>query len=169
MSAKPFVLSNLDVYFSIAKDALAKSKKLEGSQRTPKPDGTRFVITHDPDRRSFKHSLIAIVFAGIFLDALLHIEGKRRLGRSKYRKLKYEKMPYAKRLKTIGIDDEKLLMDCERFRQSRNDLVHEKAIEIWPSTKTRQQLRTAQEEAQHAMSFIQSLVDLLKYGGQPQH
>jgi hypothetical protein len=169
MSAKPFVLSNLDVYFSIAKDASAESKELEEKQRTAKPDGTGFVISHDPDRRSFKHSLIAIVFAGVFLDALLHIEGKRRLGRSKYRKLKYEKMPYAKKLKAIGIDDEKLLTDCERFRQSRNELVHDKAFEIWPSTKLRRKFRTAQEEARHAVSFIQSLVDLLNYDGRPWH
>lgn len=76
------MISNADVYLTIAEEALAKSKQLDEIARIPKPDGhPGFVITYDPKRTSFKQSLIAIVFAGVYLEALLYIVGVERLGR----------------------------------------------------------------------------------------
>jgi len=68
------MLSNANVYLAIAEEALAVSKQLDEASRRAKPDGQPgFVITYDPERTSFKQSLIAIVFAGIYLESLLYI------------------------------------------------------------------------------------------------
>lgn len=149
-------ISNLNVYRAIAGDALAKSQELEAALRLPRPGGGS-VIRYDPNRGSFKHSLIAIVFAGIYLDALLHIEGVRRLGKAQYRAV--EKKPYEDKLVAVGISDRDVIAACKRFRTSRNDLVHEKAIELAPSPKAR--FRVAQKEASHAIAFVDRVSILL--------
>ena len=78
-------MSNANVYIVIAEEALAESKQLDEASQRPKPDGqSGFVITYDPERTSFKQSLIAMVFAGIYLDALLYIVGMDKLGKDEY-------------------------------------------------------------------------------------
>jgi len=80
------VLSNFDVYFAIAEEALRKSKELGEAHRAPKPDGTPgYILRFDPERQSFKQALISIVFSCISLEDLLYIYGIQRFGKKKYR------------------------------------------------------------------------------------
>jgi hypothetical protein len=58
------VLTNLNVYFAVAQEALAEVMKLDSQAKKPKPDGVPgFVITLDLERQSFKQSLICIAFS----------------------------------------------------------------------------------------------------------
>lgn len=151
------MMSNLHTYLALAKDSLRSAKRFSTSHRKPKPDGAPgFIIRYDPKQKSFKYSLISIVFAGIYFEALAHIEGTKRLGKSKYKKI--TKATYEIKLRALGFTDKTLLLGCKRFRKSRNDLVHEKAIDLKTSKAT---LRFAQVEAQHAVEFVQQVAKLL--------
>jgi hypothetical protein len=113
-------------------------------QRSPRPDGG-FIVRQDLNRTSFKQSLIAIAFAGIYLDALLHVEGPRSLGKTRYKKLrgKYGRNPiYEEKLAACGITDTETLEECRAFRESRNNLNHKKAIE--PAELSKTSIRFAQ-------------------------
>ena len=80
--------SNLHIYLAIAKNSLAESDRIGAAQTRPKPDGEKgSIITYDPEHKSFKHSLVAIAFAGIYLEALLYIKGVKRLGKAAYDKI----------------------------------------------------------------------------------
>jgi hypothetical protein len=153
------MISNANVYLAIAEQALAESKRLDKAARIPKSDGhPGFVITYDPERTSFKQSLIAMVFAGIYLETELYIVGMGQLGKDQYKKI--EKKPYEEKLRALSVTDTETLATCKRLREARNDLVHEKAIE--PLTIDRAEFRTAQREAEIAVSFVRSIVGLLR-------
>ena len=153
------MISNANVYLAIAEEALAESKRLDEAARIPRPDGQpRFVVTYDPEHTSFKRSLIAIVFAGIYLEALLYMVGVEQLGRDAY--MKIDRKHYEEKLQALGVTDIETLATCKRFRDARNDLVHEKAIE--PLAIDGTALRTAQREAEIAVSFVRSIDGLLR-------
>ena len=53
------LFSNLNTYLAIAKDSLAASKTIIATNRRPKPNGEPgFIITFDPDQKSFKRTLV---------------------------------------------------------------------------------------------------------------
>src|SRR5689334_9733852 len=91
-SAVPaLILTNIDVYRAIALEALQRAEESGAAHRRPMPDGhAGSILTPDPTRTSFKQSMIAIVFAGMYLEALLHIIGTKRLGRATYKKISGE-------------------------------------------------------------------------------
>ncbi len=122
--------TNLQTFLEIAKDSQAKSKELLEAARKPMPGQEgRYVTTLDPDQKSFKYALIAIAFSGVYLDALLYIEGLRRFENCSEKFLKdFDRMTYEKKLEMMSITDQELLAACKRFRDSRNDLIHEKAL-----------------------------------------
>lgn len=152
------MISNLNVYLAIAEESLAESEWLEQSARAPKPDGEPgFIITYDPKQRSFKCSLIAITFAGIYLEALLYVVGVRRLGKSEY--MKIDRKCYEEKLQSMGLTDSELLATCKRFREVRNDLVHEKAMEVFEVTEAK--FHIAQRQARDALSFVKQVAELL--------
>ena len=154
------MLSNANVYLAIAEEALAESKKLDEASQKPRPDGEPGIVkTLDPERTSFKQSLIAMVFAGIYLDALLYIVGTDILGKDKYKKIEFRR--YEKKLRTLGITDTETLTTCKRFREARNDLVHEKAIALHTRVD-KATFRTAQREAKIGVSFVRSIASLLR-------
>ncbi len=158
------MLSNANVYLAIAEEALAESKKLDEASQRPRPDGEPGIVkTLDPERTSFKQSLIAMVFAGIYLDALLYIVGTDKLGKDKYKKIDREH--YEKKLRALGVTDTKTLTTCKRFREARNDLVHEKAIEPHAGVGGTT-FRTAQREAEIGVSFVRSIASLETFRGQ---
>ena len=165
MNEPTVILSNIEVYLTIAKESLAKAQSLLAAQRTPRLDGKGFVIAYDPDRRSFKHSMIAMVFSGIYLDALLYSVGTRRLGKSQYETI--ERRNYETKLQALGLMDKNLLVDCKRFRESRNDLVHEKALTLASGFTLTEPLRSAQDEAEHAVAFVLRVLQLLKAPSTP--
>jgi hypothetical protein len=154
------MISNVDVYLSIAEEAQAESERLGKLARRPKPDGEPgFIITYDPERRSFKHSLVAIAFAGMFLEAAFYIAGVKRFGKIEYNK-KYDRKLYEEKLQIFGIRDPELLAEAKRFRLMRNDLVHEKAVET--SELAFGAVYTAQDEAKKAISFVKQAVESLR-------
>lgn len=140
-----FVVTNISTYLAIAKEAFDQSEKIGAAQRSPR-EGGGDVITFDPDQKSFKHALVAIVFAGVYLEAYLYLVGCRLLGKTAYDRI--DRKPYEEKLRALGVEDEALLTAAKEFRAVRKELVHEKAYE---STE----LRTAQEEAKKAIAFIE--------------
>ena len=152
------VLSNIDVYWAIAEEAHANMQTAWAEHVTPKPDGQPgYIIRWDPDRSSFKSAMIAIAFCGMFLDSLLYLSLQDRLGRVKA--LRVDRLPHEKRLEALGIIDSVLLDRMVAFRESRKDLVHEKAVEL--TDLTGQSIRTAQDTADSAMSLMQDIRVLL--------
>jgi hypothetical protein len=146
--------SNLHIYLAIAKDSLAESERIGAAQTRPKPNGEKgSIINYDPEHKSFKHSLVAIAFAGIYLEALLYIKGVKLLGKAAYDK-KIDYKTYGGKLMALGITDPQLLASCERFRIARNELVHEKASQ-------QSDLWAAQIEARKAIDLIDRVTHLL--------
>jgi len=99
------MIANIDVYFAIAVESQAEAERLENLARRPNPDGG-FIITYDPKRKSFKNSLIAITFAGIYLESLLYIVGVQKFGKYEYNKKYNRKLSYEEKLKLFGVTDE---------------------------------------------------------------
>lgn len=154
------MLSNANVYLAIAEEALAQSKQLDEASQRPKPDGQPgFVKTYDPEHASFKRSLVAMVFAGIYLEALLYIVGTDKLGKDEY--MKIDRKHYEEKLRVLGVTDTETLTTCKRFREARNDLVHEKAIEPHVGVDETT-FYTAQREAEIGVSFVRSIASLLR-------
>jgi hypothetical protein len=147
-----FALTSIGTYLAIAKESFAKVQELDAVQRRPRPGGGE-VITWDPDQKSFKHSLITIVFAGVYLDALLYLFGRRHLGQEKYSKI--ERRSYETKLRAFGITDEALLHAVVEFATARNELAHERAYDD-------NELRTAQEEAGKAIALIERVRSALR-------
>ena len=151
------VVSNQRIYLEIAQEALAKSEFLSRRQRKESPGGSTLII-HDPRQRSFKQSLIAIAFAGIYLEALLHLEGSRRLGIKAYERI--DKSRYEDKLVALGFTAADLLADCKRFREARKTLEHEKAFH----PRSQREIRIAQVEAAHALAFVQRVQEAFAGG-----
>ncbi len=148
------MFTNLNVYLAIAEEAHEEACRLYAAGRRRKPDGSPgHIVTYDPSQSSFKHSLIAIIFAGTYLEALLYLEGNARLGKAAYGKI--DRKTYEAKLEALGVKDKTLLSECEAFRTIRNDLVHEKAHE--PSL-----IRAAQDEAMLALSLIRKVKDFFE-------
>ena len=97
-----FTLSNLEIFFEIVQRSSATAERMSQRHRKPLPSGGH-VIRYDPKRRSFKNALIAIAFAGIYLEALLYIEGCRRLGKATCKKIwKRPRCTYETKLRILG-------------------------------------------------------------------
>ena len=160
LSSDMLVISNHLVYLAIAKESLAKSQRFSQRQRTELANG-RALIRYDPKQRSFKNSLIAIAFSGMYLEALLHLVGSRRLGINAYEKI--DGKTYEDKLRALAINDTALLADCKRFRESRRDLEHEKAFH----PRSSREMRTAQLEAADAVALIERVRDLLTQKPKP--
>ena len=125
---------------------------------TPKPNGEPgYIIRWDPDRRSFKNAMVAIAFAGMYLDALLYIALQSRLGRADA--LKIDRLPHEKRLEELGVTDSAILNRVKAFREVRKDLVHEKAVEL--ADIGGQPMHTAQDAADSAISLMRDIRGLL--------
>jgi hypothetical protein len=145
--------SNLHIYLAIAKDSLAKSDRISAAQTRPKLNGEKgSIITYDPKHKSFKHSLVAIAFAGIYLEALLCIKGVKLLGKSAYDKIDFK--PYEEKVKALGITDPQILDLCKHFRKVRKELVHDKIFQ-------QNEVRFAQIEARKAIDLIDRVTHLL--------
>lgn len=154
------VLTNINVYLEIAEDALAASNHLFENSTTPNEIAAEgHVMTRDPERKSFKQSLVAIAFSGMYLEALLGLVGTARLGKSLYSKIDRQ-TTYEEKLSLLGIYDQELLSDCKRFREARNDLMHEKHIDL--EMLKAGEFRVAQNEAAHGVQFVKTVSNKLK-------
>lgn len=152
------VLSNIDVYWSIAEEAHTNMQAAWVEHTTPRPEGQPgLIIRWDPDRRSFKSAMIVIAFCGMFLDSLLYISLQDKLGRAEA--LKADRFPHEERLEILGITDAALLKRVAAFREARKDLLHEKAVDL--TDLAAQSMWTAQDVAGSAMAIMRDIRGLL--------
>lgn len=150
MAANVQIPSNLQIYFGIVQDSIQTIDECQARDVRPKPGGSKGnIIQYDPKRASFKSAFIAIVFCGVFLEALFHVLIGHRVGLAAAKKL--DNTIYETKATTLGIGDKGLLSDLTRFRKLRKEIVHEKAHfdegGLW----------VAQKEARFAFSLIQNV------------
>jgi hypothetical protein len=144
------ILTNADVYREIAVESLRSAEfALDAHKRRKENGSPGFVLSYDPARTSFKHSMIAIVFAGMCIEARLWLYGSQRLGVAEYTPI--DRLPLEQRLAALGIVDEALEADVKTFRLARKDLVHEKAV---PLSLDQSPARIVQKEAATAVNLI---------------
>ena len=143
-------VSHAAIFRQLAEESLAAAEA-EHSLRIDELEGERsgVVIRFDPEWRSFKHAIVAIVFAGMYIESRLWVVGCHRLGADQYRRV--DRQPLEERIKALGITDERLVMDCRRYREARKGLVHEKPL---PVELDRSPLRIAQDEASFAVTLM---------------
>lgn len=151
--------SNIKTYLAIAQEAADRAALLRDQSKSPKPDGSGFVISMEVTHEAFKQSLIAMAFSGIYFEALLYIVGTMKLGVDEYQKIEKRKT-YEQKLGLIGVKDKDLLARCKRFREARNDLIHEKAIEAHGAKSS--DFRIAHTEAQEAILFVKDAANILR-------
>jgi len=69
-----FVHTNVRAFYKIAKEAYgAMNKDLNSSRRLKRGNERGYIITYDPDQKSFKNAFITIVFSGVLLESILHL------------------------------------------------------------------------------------------------
>ena len=121
------VMSNVDIFWSIAQEAFASLQAELARSRVPKPNREPgYIVRLDPDRREFKDAMITVVFCGMFLDAFLFLALRHRFPEKEA--LSADRLPHETRLEMLGITDQALLNRVIDFRNSRKSLVHEKAV-----------------------------------------
>ncbi len=151
------MITNARIYLAIAEEALQESQKLEATGKRPKPNGEPgFIVTYDPDQKSFKKALIAVAFATHYLEATFYLAGVQKFGK-KYEDI--DKKSYEEKLPYFGITDPELVSAVTRLRKTRRDLTHEKAKEI--DKMKPEDFRFAQKEADFAVALIKRVAPLL--------
>ena len=154
------LISNLDVYWSIAKESHALMQKELDERITPKSDGTTGnIISWDPERRSFKQAMICITFCGVTQDAAIFIKLVDKFGRAEAIKIDNKTREVEKRLALLGINDADLLNRSIEFRSIRKEVVHEKAIDL--DDISGEQFKTAQNGANQAITYLDNLLNVL--------
>ena len=150
-----FVITNVSTYKAIALDAHSRMHELTNAGRRPKDDGSPgWVITIDPEQGSFKQAMIAIVFTGIWLEALLHLLIVRDHGVKKFEE--YDFKSYADKIQLLGCTDLMIIDAARSFQLCRKELVHEKAY------LDKGQIRKAQDEADNAHKLILAIETYFK-------
>lgn len=159
VTVMPSLITNVGVYRAIAEQAAAESKRLAEAGRRPKPDGRPgYVVTLDPEKRSFKQAMIAIAFAGMYLEALLRLAGRKSLPKGDLRK--FNKSTWEQQATRLGVQDPGILAGCLRLRKVRNDLVHETVVDL-DETAEAGEWWTAQEEVTLAIDLIRRISGML--------
>lgn len=150
-----FVHTNYRAFYRIAKESYAAMNEFTNINRKPKPNGEPgYIITLDPEQKSFKHALITIVFCGMFLESILHLLIVKQKGLDTFNE--YDREKYEDKLRLLGCDNQSILDLCKRLRKVRNEIVHEKAYINADS------MRIAQEEANTAVELIDKIVTYFK-------
>lgn len=146
-----FVYTNIRVFYHIAQEAYMSMDKDLNSSRSPKPNNEPgWIITYDPDRKSFKNAFITIVFCGVFLESLLHLLIVERKGLDIFNK--YDKKSYKDKLQLLGCNDQSILEGAEQYRKTHREVVHEKAH------LDKNSFPIAQKEAAFAMELVKKIV-----------
>lgn len=149
------VFSNLNVFFEIATDSLHEAEVALNMNRQPKDNGG-YILTYDQQRKSFKSSLISIAFSGAYLDLHVRLVYVNRNKKSPPRD--WDRSINEEKLKTLGIDDSKILTTCKRLRLARNDVLHEKPLVKGESSTV---TGSAQDIAKQWFSLIEEIRTLL--------
>lgn len=161
MTKAKVLISNLNLFRGMAEEAAARSLESLNAHRTPKPNGEPgFILSPDPERTSMKQALIAIAFAGMYLEALIRIATRQARQRGlRFVSKANEEKRYGGKLQAVGIKDDAIVNEANRFNEVRDDLVHEEpyelstepgAVNVLPHIKN----FVAQDEAQSAIKLI---------------
>jgi hypothetical protein len=146
-----FVHTNVRVFYHIAHEAYVAMDENLNSRRKPKPDDeSGYIVTYDPEQKSFKNAFITIVFCGVFLESLLHLLIVKRKGLKIFKD--YDFKSYEAKLQLLGCNDQSILEGCIQYQDARREVVHEKAH------LDNDNIRVAQKEAAAAMELIQKIV-----------
>jgi len=146
-----FVHTNVRVFYKIAQESYEEMTIHLNSNRRPNPDGKPdYIITFDPERKSFKNAFITIVFSGIFLESLLHLRIVKKYGLEVFKE--YDRKPYEEKIKLLGCSDLSIIELCKKYRDLRREIVHEKAY------LDNDSFRAAQEDAEIAIKLINKVV-----------
>ena len=149
------VITNVAVYREVVEESYATMRETMRKQCRPKANGEPGLIkTSDPSRKSFKQAMICTVFAGMWLEAELHIQLGWRCGKDVAKDA--DRKSWEEKLRTLGVVDEELLKKVGEFRRSRKDLVHEKAF------FSQDFFSTAQDNAELAYHVVRLVEALLK-------
>ncbi len=142
--------TNVWIFYEIAHESYGHMQEIQKSLIRPKPNGEPgYILSLDPKKQSFKAALTAIVFAGVYLEALLHLLMVEKRGESFARS--NDKKSCKDKLLLLGCTDSAILDASEHYRQIRREVVHEKAhFDNGPD-------RTAQVEAGHAIELIEQI------------
>lgn len=152
------IFSNAKVYQQIAVEALARARSSLAEHRRPREDGSPgHVLTGDLERASFKNSMIAMVFAGMTMEAQLWLHGCERLGTVQYKPIDAQALEL--RLAPLGIHDGTMAGDMRAFRLARKALVHEKAVTL---SQDESPVLVAQHEAEKAVALMSRLISALE-------
>ena len=147
-----FVLTNVEVYRTIADEAYQKMVQSVEAGRRPKSDGSAgWIVTYDPDQTSFKQAMISLVFTGMWLEATMHLLIVKAYAKDKFEE--YDFRSYEEKLMLLGCTDEELLNSVSRFRKARKALVHEKAH------FDDGEIRWAQTEAENAHGLLTAIYE----------
>lgn len=143
------------VFYAVAQESLEEMRFHTKKYSRPKPNGELGMINVlDPKQKGFKKAMITIVFCGICLDALLHLQIGTRLGVDECRRTDHK--TYEDKLKLLGCEKKALLDACSQFRESRRKIVHEKAH------IDNGKFKIAQREAEKSMATLDSVCQFLK-------
>lgn len=153
MNEKSFTHTNCFLYLKIANESFEAMNENIAKNVIPKPNGEEGnVVKADPEQKSFKSSMVSVVFFAMYLDSILHILISKKVGIDEYKKYDFKK--YEDKLRILGVSDPLILKRVENFRNSRKELVHEKAL--YPS-----EFRKGQDEANKANQLIKDINTLL--------
>ena len=139
--------SNVSMYKEIVEEAFSTMSSLIEEGRSPKNDGSDgLVMKYDPNHKSFKKSMIVVVFTGMWLEAKLHQDIISKFDEATFKK--YDFKSYRDKLVLLGITDSGLLEKVDLFKNTRKELVHEKAF------FDNGEIKTAQNEAELAYEVM---------------
>lgn len=146
-----FVPTNIRVFYHIAREAHVAMEKESSSRKRPRPNGEPgWILTYDPEQKSFKNAFITIVFCGVFIEALFHLLIVKRKGLAVFKK--YDRKPYGEKLQLLGCNDQAILGKANQYQTVRNEVIHEKAY------LTMDSFRIAQKDAVLAMDLVNQVV-----------
>ena len=148
--------SNVNIYQQIVYDNYSDMVRDIENNRTPKADGSGYIIKYDPSQLSFKKSMIVVVFAGMWIEAIFHQFMVTNHSKNQFNK--HNKKPYKEKLRMMGILDPSILDTAEKFQRTRNELIHEKAF------MDKGDIKFAQNEAGNAHFIVRYISKHLKQG-----
>ena len=153
--------TNVETYKAIARDAHGKMQEYIASGRKPKSDGSEgWIISVDPERNSLKQAFVTIVFASIWLTAILHLKIVRKNGAQRAKKHDRD-FSYKEGLEILGCNEEAILDAVERLRKCRKELVHEKAFH------DSGEIKIAENEADNAYWLIVAIEKYFETASNP--
>ena len=155
----PPVFTNVRIFGAIAETAFTRmSEDMAKNIRPASGGGSGTIKTYDPEQKSLKDALICIVFSCIWLEALLHLLIVRQFGRKCFKKV--DRWPYGKKLELLGCTNVELLKQVGQLRESRKEIVHEKAyFEFTADGEFKGEVKAAQDEAENARTVMSGVRD----------